>query len=140
MIRGAFLAVLAGLPLAACGREPPLVSVTVVEPIAPPTRTLTLSALPTPSAQPRPTATATTTAPAEPTPTPKTVRVGSTRDQPIYLYNSPTVGDRIQSYPESTQLVIIGNDVEGDGLTWHIVRAPDGTEGYIPVGETISEP
>ena len=172
MRRGAFLAVLVCLRLTACAREPPPVTVTVVDPVAPPTRMPTLvtvtvvdptrmptlvtvtgvdpvppptrtpppSVPATPSAQPRPTATASPIAPAEPTPTPSTVRVGSAGGQPIYLYNSPTVGDRIQSYPESTPLVVIGSDVEGDGLTWHIVRAPDGTEGYIPVGETLPEP
>ncbi|HEX8966568.1 MAG TPA: hypothetical protein VF937_01725 [Chloroflexota bacterium] len=79
------------------------------------------------------------TEPAELTPTPETVRVGSTSDQRIYLYHSPTTGDRIQDYPEGTPLRIIGGDVEGDGLTWHNVRAPDGTEGYIPVGDTVPD-
>jgi hypothetical protein len=54
----------------------------------------------------------------------------------VYLYNSPLTGDRIQSYSAGTPLLIVGNDVEGDGLTWHYVRAPDGTEGYVPVGDT----
>jgi hypothetical protein len=53
-----------------------------------------------------------------------------------YLYNSPTTGDRSVAYPPGTPLEVIGSDVEGDGLTWHYVRAPDGTEGYIPVGDT----
>jgi hypothetical protein len=72
----------------------------------------------------------------EPSPTPEVVQVGDTSYQMIYLYNSPTTGDRIQAYPEGTPLVLIGGDVEGDGLTWHNVRAPDGTEGYIPTNET----
>jgi len=75
----------------------------------------------------------------EPTPTPYTVRIGSAASGAIYLYHSPTTGDRIQSYPEGTELMVVGGDVEGDGLTWHNVRAPDGTEGYIPVGDTVPE-
>ena len=41
------------------------------------------------------------------------------------------------TYPERTSLLVIGEDTEGDGLTWRIVRAPDGTEGYIPVGDVL---
>jgi hypothetical protein len=73
----------------------------------------------------------------EPTATPTTIRVGNTGGQPVYLYNSPTIGDRIQAYPEGTPLLLIGGDVEGDGLTWHFVRAPDGTEGYVPIDATL---
>ncbi len=67
------------------------------------------------------------------------MRVGSAAGGAIYLCHSPTTGDRIQSYPEGTELLVVGGDVEGDGLTWHNVRAPDGTEGYIPVGDTVPE-
>jgi hypothetical protein len=70
--------------------------------------------------------------------TPSVVYVGETGGQDVYLYHSPTTGDRIQAYPPGTELVIVGGDVEGDGLTWHFVRAPDGTEGYVPVGDTVS--
>ena len=68
------------------------------------------------------------------------ILAGNDTDQPVYLYNSPLTGDRIQAYPAGTRLLIIGNDVAGDGLTWHYVRAPDGTEGYIPVGDTSPVP
>ena len=73
----------------------------------------------------------------EPTPTPATVYVSGASSQSVYLYNSPTIGDRIQVYPEWTPLLVIGGDVEGDGLIWHFVRAPDGTEGYVPVNDTV---
>ena len=72
---------------------------------------------------------------------PEFVEVGDTTYGAIYLYYAPAVGNRIQAYPSGTPLELIGTDVEGDGLTWHNVRAPDGAEGYIPVGDTIpSEP
>jgi hypothetical protein len=103
-----------------------------MSPAPPPTLAVVL----TPSLLPRPTLTPAPTQPPEPTPTPPTVHVGSTSGQAVYLYNSPTVGNRIQAYPEGTPLQVIGGDVEGDGLTWRNVRAPDGTEGYIPVDDT----
>jgi hypothetical protein len=77
------------------------------------------------------------TRPPEATATPTTIRIGRSSGQPVYLYNSPTIGDRIQAYPEGTPLLVIGGDVEGDGLTWHFVRAPDGTEGYVPANDTV---
>jgi hypothetical protein len=80
------------------------------------------------------------TRPPEPTATPATVHVGSPSGQTVYLYNSPTIGDRIQAYPDGTPLLIVGGDVEGDGLTWHFVRAPDGTEGYVPVNDIQEAP
>jgi hypothetical protein len=73
----------------------------------------------------------------EPTPTPVTVYVGNDGGTTVFLYNSPTIGDRIEAYPDGTPLQIVGEDVEGDGLTWHFVRAPDGTEGYVPVDDTF---
>ena len=72
------------------------------------------------SRQPEPTPT-----PA-PTPEPVTIYVSAASGQPVYLFNSPTIGDRIQVYAEGTPLEIVGGDVEGDGLIWHFVRAPDG--------------
>jgi hypothetical protein len=71
-----------------------------------------------------------------PTPTPLTVYVASLNQQPVYLYNSPTTGDRIQAYPSGTALDLLGEEIEGDGMTWHHVRAPDGTEGYVLVEDT----
>ena len=118
------------LLLSGCGGAPPAVAT-----LAP---VLTLAAsTATPAASVPTSATAVLTP--EPTSTPYSVRVGNTASQAIYLYHSPTTGDRIQSYPEGTELMVIGGDVEGDGLTWHNVRAPDGTEGYIPVGDTVPE-
>jgi hypothetical protein len=95
------------------------------------------------TAQPAASATVVATAaptrppPPDPTATPATIHIRSTSGLPVYLYNSPTIGDRIQTYPEGTPLLVVGSDVDGDGLTWHIVRAPDGTEGYIPVDDTL---
>ena len=84
----------------------------------------------------RPTPTRGPTEPPQPTPTPATVLVGNASGTTVYLYHSPVTGDRIQDYPDGTPLQVIGGDVEGDGLTWHYVRAPDGTEGYVPLVDT----
>ena len=84
----------------------------------------------------RPTLTPVPTTAPEPSPTPRVIHVGNANGQPVYLYNSPTLGDRIQIYPDGTSLAVVGGDVEGDGLMWHIVRAPDGTEGYVPLDDT----
>jgi hypothetical protein len=89
----------------------------------------------TPSPAPRPTLTPVPTQLPEPSPTPVTLHVASPSGEPVYLYNSPTIGDRGQAYAEGTPLLVVGSDVEGDGQTWHTVRAPDGTEGYVPVDE-----
>ena len=140
------------LLLSGCGGAPPAVA-TLAAPVptlaasratpAAPVPTLAASGA-TPAA-PVPALAASSATPAtavltpEPTATPYSVRVGNTASQAIYLYHSPTTGDRIQSYPEGTELMVVGGDVEGDGLTWHNVRAPDGTEGYIPVGDTVPE-
>jgi hypothetical protein len=127
------------LLLSACGGAPPPIP-TPPAVTAPPAVLVPAPSTPVPTPTP-PVSVATRppTAQPEPTPTPYTVRVASTASGAIYLYHSPTTGDRIQSYPEGTPLLVVGSDVEGDGLTWHSVRAPDGTEGFIPVGDTVPE-
>jgi hypothetical protein len=46
--------------------------------------------------------------------------------------------DRAQAYADGTPLTIIGDDVDGEGVKWHHVKAPDGTEGYVPVQYTVT--
>ena len=48
--------------------------------------------------------------------------------------------DKNNAYPDGTALTIIGDDVTGDGQTWKHVKAPDGTEGYVPAMYTTSSP
>jgi hypothetical protein len=47
------------------------------------------------------------------------------------------MADRVRAYPDGTALTIIGEDVEGEGQTWHNVRAPDGLEGFVPGTYTV---
>jgi len=66
------------------------------------------------------------------------VWVGNTDGEGVYLRKTPAMADRIKAYPDKTLLVIIGADEDGDGQSWHHVRAPDGDEGYVPVQYTVT--
>ncbi|MBV9355004.1 MAG: hypothetical protein JO023_05700 [Chloroflexi bacterium] len=101
-----------------------------------------------PSPQPSVSAAATPTAatsaqPAEATAEPasaQTVYVGNTDGEGVFLRNSPAMADQIRAYADGTALTIVGPDVDGEGMQWHHVRAPDGTEGYVPAQYTVSSP
>jgi hypothetical protein len=75
--------------------------------------------------------------PAPPTPTapPPAKRrfvVANTDGDGVYLRRSPQLRDRLSAWPDGTPLAEIGPDVNAGGLTWFHVRAPDGSEGYVP--------
>jgi hypothetical protein len=80
--------------------------------------------------------TATTTAPANA----DTVWVGNTDNQGVYLRKTPVMADRLTAYPDGTALTIVGGDTDGDGQHWKHVKAPDGTEGYVPSIYTVTTP
>ncbi len=79
-------------------------------------------------------ATATTTAPASAA---RTFTVANTGGEGVYLRRTPRLADRDTAYVEGTQLVAIGADEQGEGQTWHHVRAPDGKVGYVPAQYTV---
>jgi hypothetical protein len=85
-----------------------------------------------PSAVAKPTATAASSSAVE------KVWVGNTDGEGVYLRKTPVMADRIKAYPDKTVLVIIDADVDGDGQSWHHVRAPDAVEGYVPVQYTVT--
>jgi hypothetical protein len=62
--------------------------------------------------------------------------VANTGGVGVYLRRSPALADRLNAYPDNTPLQQIGPDTTAGGLTWHHVRAPDGTEGYVPAQYT----
>lgn len=95
------------------------------------------AASPSPSPAAAATAAPTESAPATPS---NVVYVGNTDGEGVYLRKTPNMEDRLQAYPDGTRLTIIGDDVEGDGQTWKHVRAPDGSEGYVPAQYTTSSP
>ncbi len=98
---------------------------------------------PTAASQPNPTP--------KPTPSPSPVRtpttetskmmvVGNTDGQGVYLRQTPRMEDKLQAWRDGTRMEVIGGPVEGDGRKWMRVRAPNGTEGYIPVEYVVELP
>jgi hypothetical protein len=118
---------------------------TATVPAASPAAKPAAAASPSPSPVPA-TATAATAAPnptntaAPPAPSANTVYVGNTDGEGVYLRNSPAMDDKNTAYPDGTALTIIGDDVSGEGQTWKHVKAPDGTEGYVPAQYTTTTP
>ena len=55
---------------------------------------------------------------------------------PDAAYRTPSLADRDTAYADGTTLVVIGDDVTGEGQSWHHVRTPDGKTGYIPAQYT----
>jgi hypothetical protein len=51
-----------------------------------------------------------------------------------------TTGEAITVYPEGERLQQIGPDQQGDGMTWHNVRGPDGNEGFVSADYTTAAP
>ena len=90
----------------------------------------------TPTAPPAPKPTNTP----EPAAASDSVWVGNTDGEGVYVRKTPVMADRLDAYPDGTQLTIIGDDVEGDGQTWKHVKTPDGLEGYVPSIYTIDAP
>lgn len=93
---------------------------------------------PTPAASPvsAPTSVPTPTV-AAPTPTPvpsegRFMVVANTGGQGVYVRRTPRINDRVRAWVEGSRMQVAGDPVDGDGTRWLKVKAPDGTEGYIP--------
>ena len=63
--------------------------------------------------------------------------VANTGGEGVYLRRTPRLADRDTAYVDGTRLTAIGADAQGEGLTWHHVRAPDGKTGYVPAQYTV---
>lgn len=99
-----------------------------------PAPTQTLTAQPQGTTVPPPTApTASATAEA-------TLFVGNTGGEGVYLRATPRMDDLLRPWPENTPMVVISPRIEGDGHMWERVRAPDGSEGYIPAEYLVGHP
>ncbi|MAG37550.1 MAG: hypothetical protein CL878_15040 [Dehalococcoidia bacterium] len=92
-----------------------------------------------PTATIRPVATATVALSTTTTPTAAPVYVGNTDGDGVYVRKTPRLEDRLKAYPDNTLLVVIGPDLDAEDRIWKHVRAPDGTEGYVPVQYTEQE-
>lgn len=66
----------------------------------------------------------------------RTLVVTNTGGDGVFLRQSPKTGSRVAAFAEQTVLVEIGPEQAIDGVTWRYVRAPDGTEGYVPAQYT----
>ena len=125
------------------GAEPTMSPASPSPPVSTPrAATMTPSLATTVQRAPTTTAPPTRTATDSPSPTamPEVVYVGQTDGDGVYLRQTPQLDDRLTAYPDGTRLVVLGPDVEGDGRTWKPVRAPDGSEGYVPLQYTVTSP
>ena len=50
----------------------------------------------------------------------------------MYLRRTPRLEDKLMPWREGTPMVVVGPQESGDGQLWERVRAPDGTEGFVP--------
>ena len=99
--------------------------------LLPTTKVLFFSAKSTEPTTPQPTVSV------QPEPAARTVYVGNTRGQGVFLRRTRNMADRIAAYPDGTQLVVLGPDTSANGITWKHVRAPDGKVGYVPAQYTV---
>jgi hypothetical protein len=74
------------------------------------------------------------------TPTPRVVVVANTDHEGVYVRRTPAMADRVRAYADGTALRTIGPDVQGEGITWRHVAAPDGLEGYVPAQYVVDKP
>lgn len=82
-----------------------------------------------------------------PTPTPREYVIANTGGDGVFIRRTPDQEDRIKAWPDGTRMVVIGDDLERDGILWRTVRDPDGNEGWIPaeyltaaLAESAAEP
>ena len=69
----------------------------------------------------------------------QSVWVANTDGAGVYLRKSTQLGDRLNVIAEGTQLALMAREpLEGDGVMWYSVRAPDGAEGYVQVEFTAT--
>ena len=68
------------------------------------------------------------------------VYVGNTDGVGAFVRRTPNLDDHLSAWPDGTRLDIIGPDQTANGLTWENVRAPDGSEGWIPTQYTVQTP
>lgn len=65
-------------------------------------------------------------------PRPAVIYVANTDGDGVFLRRLSAIAERIQAFPDGTPLSVIGEAIQAYGETWLPVRAPDGTEGWVP--------
>lgn len=71
---------------------------------------------------------------------PRLMVVGNTDGQGVFLRKTPQMNDKLRAWVDGTKMQVTGTAVESDGVQWLKVRAPDGTEGYIPQQYLVPAP
>lgn len=110
--------------------DAPRVRTQAVQPTVQPTPSPTVPPAPTRSSQP-----SVSVAPgpdAKPVTTRRVLRVANTGGIGVFLRSSPRQDDRLQAWPDDTEMLHLGQEVESDGRRWVHVQAPDGVMGWIP--------
>lgn len=69
---------------------------------------------------------------------PRRVYVGNTDGEGVFLRRTPAQSDRIKAFADGTALDVTGPPVQAEGQTWLPVRAPDGTDGFVPERYTVA--
>ncbi len=95
----------------------------------------------TPTLAPAATATSIPVATATPVPAKTQVMmVGNTDGAGVFMRKTPHLADKLRAWVDGTKMEVTGDPVESDGQQWLKVRAPDGTEGYIPKEYLVASP
>ena len=104
-------------------------------------QTATATVMPPTATPTNPPATATATevppaaTPTQVPPTPTVVAnwvVGNTRGDGVFIRETPDMDDKIKPWPDGTEMVVVGPDVNAEDRLWKNVRDPDGNAGFIP--------
>ena len=69
-----------------------------------------------------------------------TYQVGGTGGVGVYIRRTPRLVDQIRAWTDGTVMDQVGDDVDAEGIRWHMVRDPDGNLGYVPASYLIELP
>lgn len=67
-----------------------------------------------------------------PTATLVTLQVGNTDGAGAFIRRTPTITDKIRAWPDGTQMLVVGDEQQSEGIAWKNVRDPDGNVGWVP--------
>lgn len=60
-------------------------------------------------------------------------QVAETGGDGVFLRRTPRLDDKVRAWPDGTLMKGLGEQAQGDGITWQKVQSPDGTVGYVPL-------
>ena len=68
------------------------------------------------------------------------VVVGNTGGIGVSIRRTPKLEDTIKAWPDGTEMLVIGDDREAEGMTWKNVQDPDGNKGWVPSMYLLAAP